>query len=297
MKSFFKSSWLVLKETYESFSRHDALRLAAALSYYTVFSIGPLLLIAIAAAGFIFGEEAIHGELSNQLRGLMGTDGAKAVEDIVANAHKPKTGLMATIIGVVVLIVGATAVFSELQASLNKVWEVKPEKIEGIAHYLRTRLLSFAMVLSIGFLLLVSLVINSVLSAVSAYFSQHLSVPVALLQIPYNLFSFALIALLFALMFKVLPDIKLMWREVWMGAAITSVFFTIGKFLFGLYLGQSSVTSAFGASASVVLIMLWTYYSSVIVLLGAEFTKVYSDLFIKPKHRGENEKRHAIERT
>jgi membrane protein len=271
-----KQIWSNLKASYREWNKDDSLRLAAALSYYTVFSIAPLILIVMAIAGFVFGEDAVHGEVSNQLRGLMGAAGAKAVEDIIANAHKPKTGIVATVIGVVVLLVGAMGVFTELKASLNKIWNAYPQKTKGIWAFLRARLLSFAMVLTIGFLLLVSLVINTVLSAASKYFSHYIPLSLGWLDVAYALISLGLVTVLFALIYKVLPERKVEWRNVWSGAFLSSILFTIGKYLIGLYLGKSTVASAFGASASVVIVMVWAYYSSSILLFGAEYVKINS---------------------
>lgn len=276
MKIALRPSLTLLKETASEWNADDCLRLSAALAYYTVFSLAPLLLLATAIAGFILGEEAVKGELSKQLSVLLGKQGAEAINALVANANKPAQGIIATIAGGVALILGATGVFSELKSSLNVIWDATPQKTSGIKAFFKDRLLSFAMVASIGFLLLVSMLVNTALSIASTFFSGHFEIPPALFQVFYTVLSFALTTFLFALIFKVLPEKKVEWRDVWVGALITALLFTIGRLLIGVYLGSSSVLSAFGASASVVLIMVWTYYSAAIVFFGAEFTEVYS---------------------
>lgn len=268
--------WVLLKQTAREWNDDNAVRLGAALAYYTVFSLAPLLILVTAVAGFFLGEEAVRGELSSQLRGLLGPSGAEAVEGVVAGARKTSTGIFATIVGIVAILLGSTGVFTELKGALNEIWEAAPKKSEGIWGTIRTRLLSFGMVISIGFLLLVSLIANTALATASKYFSGLLPIPPALLQAIYAIVSLGLVTVLFALIFKVLPDIKIRWRDVWVGSFLTAVLFSLGKFLIGLYLGKSSVASSFGASASVVLILLWTYYSSLILFFGAEFTQVYS---------------------
>ncbi len=268
-----KRVWTVLKSGLVEWNKNDALELAAAISYYTVFSVAPLLLLVLAISGLVFGEEAVRGEVFGQLRGLMGSDTAKAVEDIIANAQKPKSGVIATIVGIIVLLIGASAVFSQLKASLNKIWKVAPQKTQGVWGMIRGRLLSFAMVLSIGFLLLVSLTINAAFSAASKYFSGFLPDSLPWLEVGYTVISIGLIALLFALIFRVLPEKQVPWKHIWPGAFLTSLLFAIGKHAIGLYLGRSSVASAFGASASVVIIMVWAYYSACIFLYGASVVK------------------------
>lgn len=255
----------------------NALRLSAALSYYTVFSLGPLLLLATAVAGLIFGTEAARGELSQQMQGLLGKSGAEAVEALVASARKPHEGILATVVGFVVLLVGAAGVFAELKSALNQIWGAEPRKTSGALEFLRDRLLSFAMVLAVGFLLLVSLVVSTVLSALEKFAAGYLPLPPLFLQLANVAVSFALIGLLFAAMFKFLPDRPVSFRDVWIGAALTSFLFAVGKLGIGLYLGKSAVLSSYGASASVVAVMLWAYYSAAIFFFGAEFTRVHAD--------------------
>jgi membrane protein len=276
MKAKLRLFWSLLKESAEEWDKDNALRLSAALSYYTIFSLAPLLIIATAIAGLAFGGEAVRGELSSQLTAFLGAEGAKAVQGIVASAQKPTSGVIATITGIVALLVGATGVFTELKSAINQVWGIVPKQSAGIKGFFRDRLLSFAMVACVGFLLLVSLILNTVLAAASKYFATYFPLPGIALPLLYSVVSLLLVITLFALIFKVLPETHVRWRDVWHGAALTGVLFTIGKFIIGLYLGRSGVTSAFGASASVVLILVWTYYSSLILFLGAEFTEVYA---------------------
>lgn len=279
MKSFFRATWKLLKETAIEWDKDNAPRLGAALSYYTVFSLAPLLVVALAIAGLVFGKEAVQGELFLQLKGLLGEQSAKTIETLIANAWKPESNVFAAAVGILTLIIGGTAVFTELRAVLNQVWDVVPQKLSGVLAYLKNRLLSFAMIAAIGFLLLISLLVNTALAAISAYFSDRIPLPGFAWQFMYALASYLMIALLFAAIFKVLPDEKIAWRDVWVGACITSFLFAIGKFLIGLYLGKTSFGSAYGASGSLVIIMLWAYYSSLIVIFGAEFTQVFSKYF------------------
>ncbi len=269
--------WQLLKKTGSRWYKANAPRLGAALSYYTVFSLAPLLIVAVSIAGLVFGKEAVHGELSLQMTGLIGKQGAQAVESLIASASRPFSGVLATIIGVITLLLGGTAVFSELRAILNEIWSVPPSKVSGFWALIKDKLLSFAMMGSVGFLLLVSLIANTFLAMTTKFFASSLPMPGVLGHFLYSFTSFALISFLFALIFKVLPEKDITWKEVWVGALITSLFFSMGKFLIGLYLGRATVTSSFGASGSLVIIMLWAYYSSLIVIFGAEFTRVYSE--------------------
>ena len=253
----------VAKKAFDGWNDHDAFRLSAALSFYTVFSIGPILILATAFAGLIFGHDAAQGELSSQLRSLLGRAGADAVQALVADAQKKSTGILSTIVGLVILFIGASAVFAELKSSLNLIWDASPEKSRGVRGFVRTRLLSFAMVFIVGFLLLASLIASAVLAALGDFAPTYF----VSLGIP-----FSLTTLLFAMMFKVLPDREIGWRYVWRGAVLTSLFFSVGKFFIGWYLGRSAIASTYGASASIVAVLMWAYYSSVIFFYGAEFT-------------------------
>lgn len=250
----------------------------AALAFYTLFSLAPILVLTIAVAGYFFGAEAAQGELVSQLRGLMGENGAQAIEALLSAARDPTSGLISTIIATVLLIVGATTVFSELKMSLDEIWEAKPKQ-EGIWLTIKTRLLSFGIVLSLGFLLMVSLVISAVLAVLQNYVGNLWGFSAELFSTLSTLLSFAVIWCLFAVIYKMLPAIRLSWNDVWIGALTTAALFILGKFLIGIYLGNSAVTSSFGAAGSLVALMMWVYYSASIFFLGAEFTRVYAQRF------------------
>ena len=251
--------------------------LAASLALYTVLSLAPLLIVAVAVAGLLFGAEAARGELTRQFDALVGRDGSAAVQAILASANKKGSSIAGAVLGVVVLFFGASGVFVELQDSLNAIWEVKPKPGSGFFTMVRQRLLSFAMVLGVGFLLLVSLVVSAALSVAGGFFQSHLPGGGYLWSAVNFAVSLGVVTLLFALIFKLVPDAKIAWRDVWVGAAITSLLFALGKALIGLYLGRAAVGSAYGAAGSLVVLVVWVYYSSQILLLGAEFTRVYSD--------------------
>lgn len=277
----FKDGVRLIKGTFAEWKEDNVPVLAAALAYYTVFSLAPLLLIAIAIAGAVFGEEAARGELVRQIQGLVGKEGAEAVQAMIQNADKPNSGgAIATVIGVILLMFGASGVFGQLQSALNTIWEVKPKPGQGIRSFLVSRFLSFAMVLVIGFLLLVSLLLSSILVAASHFFDSLMPGLPVLGQVINFLISFGVITVLFASIYKFLPDVEIPWKNLWMGAAVTAVLFNIGKFAIGLYLGNSSVGSAYGAAGSLVVVLIWVFYSAQILLIGAEFTQVYS------KYRG-----------
>lgn len=269
----------LLKETFKEWQEDKASRLAAALAYYTAFSIAPLLIIAIAIAAVVFGEEAARGGVEEQLRGLIGQQGAEAVEEMIKNSSKPAEGTIATIISVFFLLFGASGVFGQLQDSLNTIWEVAPKPGRGMMGFIKDRFLSFAMVLSIGFLLLVSLVLSAVLAGLNNVLGGMMPGLSFLWGILNFLISFGVITLLFALIYRVLPDVKIAWGDVWFGAIITALLFTIGKTLIGLYLGNSSVGSTYGAAGSFVVLLLWVNYSAQILFFGAEFTQVYANKY------------------
>ena len=279
--SRFKYTYIsdLTKETAQSWMEHKAPRLGAALAFYTIFAITPVFLIVLAIAGFWFGEEAARRQLFDQLQGLLGQEGGEAIQAVVAAANKPKTGAWATLAALVTLLVGATGVFVQLQDALNTIWNVRREPGRGLRHFIKDRVLSFAMILAIGFLLLVSLVINALLAALGKFMSDLMPAQEILWQFVNLLISLGVVTLLFALIFKVLPDVKIAWHDVWVGAMITALFFNLGKLLLSLYLGRSSTASAYGAAGSLVIILLWVYYSSQILFLGAEFTRVYAVKF------------------
>ncbi|WP_346290063.1 YihY/virulence factor BrkB family protein [Sphaerothrix gracilis] len=274
----FKRLWRLLKETFKEWQEDDASRLAAALAYYTVFSLAPLLILVIAIAGMVFDASAAREQIVNQIQGLVGADGASVIETAIENANRPgsNSGLIATLISLGILLFGASGVFVQLQASLNQVWNVKAKPTEGLMNLIRKRFLSFAMILVIGFLLLVSLVLSAALSALSAFLNSWIGNLSWLWQLINIALSIGVITLLFAMIFKYLPDVKVTWRDVTTGALITAILFTLGKFLIGLYLGNSSFGSTYGAAGSIVILLAWIYYSAQILFFGAEFTQVYA---------------------
>ena len=267
----------LLKETFSEWSKDKASRLSAALAYYTVFSLAPLLIIVIAIAGAVFGEEAARGEIVGQIQGLVGKDGAEFIETAIENANQPATGRFASIISVVVLLFGASGVFAELQDALNTVWEVQAKPERGLINVIRNRFLSFTMVLGVGFLLLVSLVASAALAATVNFFGHLLPPGLDFVwQLVNFIFAFVVSTVLFGLIYKTLPDVKIGWSDVWIGAAITSALFSIGRYVLGQYLGNSSFGSTYGAAGSLVVVLAWVYYAAQILFFGAEFTQVYA---------------------
>ncbi|HEV8657787.1 MAG TPA: YihY/virulence factor BrkB family protein [Thermoanaerobaculia bacterium] len=263
MKRYFQ----LFKQTWTEFVEDKAQRLGAALAYYTVFSIAPLLLIAVSIAGLVFGRQAVQGDIQRELAGALGPNAANALGEMIRNAAKPQSSILATIIGVILLIFGAAGVFGQLQEALDTIWNVNRPKNAGFMAMIKDRFLSMAMVFGIGFLLLVSLVIDAGISAMSG---------AALFQSAQIVVSFGIITVLFALMFRYLPHVRVSWRDVWFGAAFTSFLFVLGKFLLGLYIGKAAVGSAYGAAGSLVIILVWVYWSAQILFFGAEFTQVYA---------------------
>jgi membrane protein len=270
-----KKIWSILKGTFSEFGEDNVLRLSAALAYYAMFSIGPLLVIVVGLAGLAFGHESVHKQIEGQLKDMIGPSGANTISSMMA-AQKHGTSLIATIVGLVALLFGAGGVFGALQDSLNTIWEVKSKPGAGIWAILRARFLSFSMVLGIGFLLLVSMALTTFLTAVTGSLGSQLPISEVLAHALNFIVSFGVITVLFAMIFKYLPDVKVPFRKVWVGAIGTAFLFTIGKYLLGLYLGRASTTSSFGAAASVIVILMWVYYASVILFFGAEFTQVYA---------------------
>jgi membrane protein len=252
--------------------------MGAAISYYTVFSLAPLLVIVIAIAGAVFGREAVTGQIVGQLSGLIGKDGAQVVQGLVAAASDTDKGLIAGLISAAVLLVGATTVFAELQSALDRIWHVPvADKPKGISALLRTRLLSFGLILGVAFLLMVSLSVSAGLAALGNWAGSFVQGWETLLQVLNMAISVSIATVLFAMIFKLMPSAPIAWRDVWIGAAVTAVLFEVGKLLIGLYLGKSSMTESFAAAGSLVVLLAWVYYAAQIFLLGAEFTKVYAD--------------------
>lgn len=265
------------KETLSSWSDDYAPSMGAALAYYTMFSVAPLLLIVISVAGLVFGRDAATGEIFEQLQGLMGVQGAQAIQALLQSVNKPAEGIIATVIGVVVLVIGATTVFGELQDALDRIWRAPARHYSaGIGKLVRARLLSFGMIMGIGFLLMVSLVFSAALSALGKWWTPMFGGWELLAQALNFLFSFAFVTVVFALIYKIMPRVHVAWSDVWIGAAVTSLLFTLGKFLIGLYIGKSTVASGFGAAGSLAVVLVWVYYSAQIFLVGAEFTWVYA---------------------
>ena len=269
----FSTVYDLFKRTFVRFFSKDTFQMGAALAYYTVFSLAPLVLIAISIASVVFHEKA-QERISSEIESTTGSAVAKAVKETIKNAQETGGSTAASIIGIVVLLFGASGVFGQLQDSMNKIWEVQAKTGGGVWGFIRSRLLSFAMVLGIGFLLLVSLIISTALSAMGKYLAPGQT---AIAQVLNQLISFGFITLLFALIFKVLPDRPIDWNDVWVGGALTALLFVIGKYLIGLYLAKGSVASAYGAAGSLVVVLVWVYYASQIMMLGAVFTQVYAD--------------------
>jgi len=271
--------WALIKETFSEWSNDKAPRLGAALSYYTIFSLAPLLVLVISIAGLVFGRKAAEGRLLAQLSQVVGMDAGVALQTMVAKAGQHSGGVIASVIGLVVLIVGATGVVIELQDALNTVWKVVPKPGRGIKGLIRDRLLSIGIVLAFGFLFIVSLVASSGLAALGNVVRGWMPGWLILGYVLNYGVSIGVIGVMLAMIFKVLPDVKMAWRDVWLGAAVTSVLFHVGKFLIGLYVGKASVASTFGAAGSLAVLLVWIYYSTQLVLMGAEFTRAYANQF------------------
>jgi membrane protein len=274
-----KNIWLLLKDSAIAWDNDNIGQQGAALSFFTVFSLSPLLILVIVLSSFGFGREAASGHLVSQIRGLIGIEGAQFVQSMITNAYKSDSSVLVTIFSVIMLLLGASAVFIQLRDSLNTILRVQQKPIGTIRAFVRGRLLSFTMILGIGFLLLVSLILSAVLAAMSGYLSKHFAILTDLVSLLDFIISFVGITVMFALMFKFVPAATLKWRDIWVGAAVTSLLFSIGKFVIGLYLGNGAIGSIFGAASSLVIVMLWTFYSSQIVLFGAEFTRLYAMRF------------------
>jgi membrane protein len=273
-----KQIWGLIRETFVQWEEDQASRLAASLALYTLLSIAPLIVVAIAVAGLVFGDEAARGQLSHQLAGVVGEQAGRAIEALIDNAHAPSAGILGSVIGIAVLLFGASGVFGELQVALNQIWNVKQRSGRGVRGVLRDRFFSFSMVMGVGFLLLVSLVVSAVLATVTTHFSNLVPWP-ALWHGLNALVGLAVSTVLFALIFKVVPDAKIAWRDVWVGAFATACCFALGKGALAWYVGRSATVSPFGAAGSLVALTVWVYYSAQILFLGAEFAQVYATRF------------------
>lgn len=281
MKRFFSALPTLFKRTYQGWKEDKASRLAAALAYYTIFSLAPMLVIVIAVAGLIWQDNTVQEAVTGQIGGLVGPEGTEFVSGLLEGASNPREGIAATVIGIITLLFGALGVFNALHDALNTIWEVTEEETKGFWNSVKkvivSRFLSFTMVLGIGFMLLVSLVISAGITALGTWIGGIFPFQEFILQIINLVISIGIITVFFALIFKILPDADVAWRDVWIGAFVTAVLFSIGKTLIGLYLGSSAVASSFGAAGSLVLLLLWIYYSAQILFFGAEFTQVYAN--------------------
>lgn len=283
-----KGIWNVIKETFTGFSDHKVTKLSGSLAYYTVFSMAPLLVVIISLCGIFLGQEAAQGEIYRQLAGFMGKQTAMQLQEIVSKAAIGDKDKVAFIIGLVTLLVGATTVFADIQESINTIWGLKPKPKRGWLKMLQNRFLSFSVIVSLGFILLVSLGITAVLDGFSSRLqARYADVSVVLFYILNQLLTLVVITLIFGVIFKVLPDARIKWKDVLSGALVTAILFMLGKFAISIYIGQSDVGSTYGAAGSLVILLLWTYYSSIILYLGAEFTKAYAVAYgseIRPAH-------------
>jgi membrane protein len=266
----------LLVQTFREWQYDKASRLGAALAYYALFSLAPLLLIAIAIAGLVYGDEAARGQIAREIQTAIGKPAAEAIEDLIKHTRHPGAGILATLIGFGTLLFGAAGGFWQLQDALNTVWKVAPRTDRGVLGMVRQRFLAFLMVLGIGFFALLSLVVSTALVAVSHFFAPELPGGISWWHLVNSVVSVLSLTVLFAMIYKILPDAKIAWGDVWLGSAFTALLFTFGKYLISLYLGYASVTSAFGAAGSLVLILFWVYYSAQIFLFGAEFIRVYA---------------------
>ncbi len=274
--------WRLAKSTVEAWLDDDASSMGAALAFYTLFSVAPLLLIVISVAGLIYGEAAARGEIFSQLSELVGRDSALAINGLVEGANRPRAGVVGTLVGLGVLLVGATTVFAQLRKAMDRIWRTQQEPRErrsggGIMNTLRDRLVALGLVLAIGFLLMVSLVLSAALAALGKWAAPWLGGFAAVASVLDFFLSILFLGVLFAMIFKWMPRVKLAWRDVAVGAAFTALLLTVGKWLIGTYLGRSGVASVFGAASSLVVFLLWVYYSAQVFLLGAEFTRVYAE--------------------
>jgi membrane protein len=269
--------WRLFKAALAGWWNDNVPRLGASLAYYTLFAIAPILVVAIAIAGLVFGGDAVRAEVVGQVDELVGPVGAQGVNVLLEGADREEAGILATVLGSITFVLTSTGAFLELQAALNNIWRVKPNPAVSVKSFLFDRLISFGLVIAVGFLLLVSLLVSAALAAAGRYVRGSLPDWIGVANVGSVVLSFVVITLLFALVYKVLPDVKLRWRDVWVGGAVTALLFTVGKFAIGLYLGHSSTSSTYGAAGSIVVLLVWVYYASQVVLLGAEFTRVFTE--------------------
>lgn len=284
-KMSLKGIWTVLKQSFKGFSDDNVVKLSAALAYYTVFSIGPMIIIIIYFAGVIYGNDAVQGTIFGQIHGLVGADAAAQIQDMIKNAALSNKGAVAATIGMVTLIIGATGVFAEIQESINIIWNLKPKPKKGWLKMIMNRLLSFSVIISLGFILLVSLVLNGLIEALMERLQARFpNITVVVVYIVNILITFGIISTLFGVIFKVLPDAIIKWKDVVVGSMVTAVLFMLGKFAITFYIGKADVGGTYGAAGSLVVLLVWVYYSSLILYFGAEFTKAYAANFGSPIH-------------
>ncbi len=281
MRTHIQKVFTVLKTAFNKWFEKDPFHESAVIAYYAIFALPGLLVIIMTLAGYFFGHEAVNNQVAAQLNSTMGTETAKQIQDIIIQASRLRNSLLATIIGIITILIGATGVFAEFQKSLNTIWEVKLDTTKsGIWQVIRVRLFSFGLIISIAFLLIVSLLVSTLIAAFGSWLSSHFSDSFILMLTVLNYgLSFSILAVLFALMFKILPDAKIKWKHVWIGSFVTAFLFEIGKFVLGLYFGNANPGTGYGAAGSIILILLWVSYSSMIVFYGAEFTHAYANMF------------------
>lgn len=269
-----------LKQVFSEFVEDDVLKYSASLAYYTIFSIAPVIIVIISVCGVLFGKEAIQNQLYGQINELVGSSAATQIQATIKNIHLTGSNIFATTVGIIVLLIGATGIFGEVQDSLNKIWGLRLKKRKIWWKLILNRLLSFSLIICLGFVMMVSLLLNALVSAFGNFLARYFTeFSVIFIQITDNVLTFVITTFLFSLMFKVLPDAKIKWKDVFIGGFITAVFFTLGKLAIGYYLGSSNIATIYGAAGSVMIVMVWVYYSSIILYLGAEFTKVYAKLY------------------
>lgn len=279
-QNILSKTWYLLKTTFLEFNDDNAIKLSAALSYYTIFALPPLLIIIITICGFFFGEEAVTGELYGQINRLVGNDAAIQIQDAIKNVQLSDSNVFVTIFGVVMLLIGASGVFAEIQSSINFIWGLRAKPNKGLKKFIQNRIMSFSMIVSVGFLMLVSLMVNATLDLLNSRLKIYLEDSTVYLFYVLNLIIvLASITLLFAIIFRTLPDGIIKWKDAFIGAGCTAILFMIGKFAIGFYLGNSTIASVYGAAGSVIIILVWVYYSAIILYFGAEFTKVYAKSF------------------
>jgi membrane protein len=290
-KQNLRTAVLIIKEVFKEFSADNIVKYSASLAYYTVFSIAPLLIVITTLFGFLFGKEAMRGRIYEQLNSFIGSEAAIQIQDIIKNIHLSRNSFFATVVSLIILLIGATSIFGEIQDSINKIWGLRIKKHKVWWQLILTRLLSFSLIISIGVIMILTLLLNTAVAAFGKFIGKFIvGYGNYFIEFTDGILSFVIIAFLFALIFKILPDAKIGWKDVLMGGLITAVFFSLGKMGINFYVTRSNITSLYGAAGSIIILMVWVYYSSIILYLGAEFTKVYAKLYgenIKPNDYAE----------